>query len=146
MALYYTTSADLLDLLTTEEQAEITTESGAVPDATIINNALQDAEGIVNSKLGVVYAVPALTSAGGVPAEIRRAVRIVARMLLFSRRVPPMHVEAEYEAILVWLDEVSGGRAVINLMVDGVSENNEGTAASNGVATQSGLTFSKLVP
>jgi phage gp36-like protein len=143
MALFYASVSDLGDLLTERELYEITTESGDTPEEEILLRALERAERVVDSKIGVRYSTPALASDGSVLMEINQACISVARYLLYSRRVPPDHVRLSYEDTMRWLNDVSMGRAVINLMAADGNESTTATAAF-GSASRSGVALSSI--
>ena len=144
MSLHYSDSSDLHSLMTERELYEITTEEGGDSDEYVIADALERAERIVDSKVGVKYSIPALASDGSIPQELKNAALMIGRYLLYTRRVPPDHVRVAYADTMAWLDDVSRGLAVINLMVSGEAENNDFDRVATGSTTRSGLQFSYL--
>ena len=60
----YCSEDDLLKMIPQSELAELTAESGEVPDSLIIVEAISKAEAEIDSYLGVKYAVPLSTAAG----------------------------------------------------------------------------------
>lgn len=96
------------------ELALITTDdTGATtPDAAVIAEAIDDAEGIIDSYVGLKYVVP-MTS---VPLAIVRAAVSLAIYFLYENKSTARadeNIRKNYEDALQYLKDVSAGKAVI---------------------------------
>ena len=63
----YCSEDDLLKMIPQSELAELTAESGEVPDSLIIDDAISKAEAEIDSYLGVKYVVPVAAA----PAQVK---------------------------------------------------------------------------
>jgi phage gp36-like protein len=101
---------DLLKMIPQAELAELTVESGEVPDSLIIADAICKAEAEIDSYLGVRYVVPLADP----PAQVKALAVDLALYRLFSRRsiAPPVRQD-KYEAAVAFLKQVAAGQLVI---------------------------------
>jgi phage gp36-like protein len=106
----YCTADDLLQMIPASELAALTTESGDVADAEIVNGAISKADAEIDSYLGSRYAAPL----SPVPAQMQALSVDLALYHLYSRRsiVPPVRKD-KYEAAVAWLRQVAAGEAVV---------------------------------
>jgi phage gp36-like protein len=106
----YCSEDDLLKMIPQSELAELTVESGEVPDSCIIVEAISKAGAEIDSYLGVKYVVP-LTAP---PAQVKALAVDLAIYHLCSRRsvVPPVR-QQKYDAAVVFLKQVAAGQIVI---------------------------------
>lgn len=106
----YCTQDDIKKLIPEQELAELTTESGSVPDADVVAEAISRADAEIDSYLGGRYATP-LT---GVPARVKAISVDIATFYLYLRRaVVPEVWEKNYERAVMFLQSVARGEAVI---------------------------------
>ena len=106
----YCSEEDLLKMIPQSELAELTAESGEVPDSLIIVDAIDKAGGEIDAYLGVKYVVPLAAP----PAQVKALAVDLAIYHLYSRRsvVPPVR-QQKYEAAVVFLKQVAAGQLVI---------------------------------
>jgi phage gp36-like protein len=106
----YCTEDDLLKMIPQPELAELTAESGEVPDSLIINDAISKAGAEIDSYLGVKYVVPLAAA----PDRVKALAVDLAVYHLYSRRsVVPMVRQQKYEAAVAFLKQVVAGQMVI---------------------------------
>jgi phage gp36-like protein len=106
----YCCEDDLLKMIPQSELAELTAESGEVPDSLIINEAISKAEAEIDSYLGVRYVVPLAAP----PARVKALAVELAIYHLYSRRsvAPPVR-QRNYEEAVAFLKQVAAGQVVI---------------------------------
>jgi phage gp36-like protein len=106
----YCSEDDLLKMLPQPELAELTAESGEVPDSLIITEAIGKADAEIDSYLGVRYIVPLVSP----PAQVKALSVDLALYHLYSRRsvVPPVR-QQKFDAAVAFLKLVGAGQAVI---------------------------------
>jgi phage gp36-like protein len=106
----YCSEDDLLNMIPQTELAELTVESGEVPDSLIIAEAISKAEAEIDSYLGVRYAVPLSDP----PDQVKALAVDLAIYRLYSRRsvVPPVR-QQNYDTAVAFLKQVAAGQAVI---------------------------------
>ena len=106
----YCSEDDLLKMIPQDELADLTVESGEVPDSLIIVDAISKAEAEIDSYLGVKYVVPLSAP----PAQVKALAVDVAIYHLYSRRsiVPPVR-QQKYDTAVAFLKQVVAGQAVI---------------------------------
>ncbi len=106
----YCSEDDLLKMIPQADLAELTAESGEVPDSLIIIEAISKAEAEIDSYLGVKYVVPL----AGPPDQVKALAVDLAIYHLFSRRsvVPPVR-QQKYDAAVAFLKQVAAGQIVI---------------------------------
>jgi phage gp36-like protein len=106
----YCSEDDLLKMIPQSELAELTAESGEVPDSLIIIDAISKAEAEIDSYLGVKYVVPLSAP----PAQVKALAVDLAIYHLYSRRsVVPMVRQQKYDAAVAFLKQVAAGQLVI---------------------------------
>jgi phage gp36-like protein len=106
----YCSADDLLKMIPQADLADLTVESGEVPDSLIIDEAISKAAAEIDAYLGVKYVVP-LSSP---PDQVKALAVDLAIYHLYSRRsiVPPVW-QQRYEAAMTFLKQVAMGEAVI---------------------------------
>jgi phage gp36-like protein len=106
----YCTEDDLLMMIPQLELAELTVESGEVPDSLIIADAINKAGAEIDSYLGVKYVVPLDTP----PDRVKALAVDLAIYHLYSRRsiVPPVW-QQRHDAAVAFLKQVVAGQMVI---------------------------------
>jgi phage gp36-like protein len=106
----YCSEDDLLKMIPQSELAELTAESGEVPDSLIIIDAISKAEAEIDSYLGVRYVVPLSAP----PAQVKALAVDLAIYHLYTRRsVVPMVRQQKYDAAVAFLKQVAAGQIVI---------------------------------
>jgi phage gp36-like protein len=106
----YCSEDDLVKMIPQSELAELTAESGEVPDSLIIVDAIDKAGGEIDAYLGVKYVVPLATP----PAQVKALAVDLAIYHLYSRRsVVPAVRQQKYEAAVDFLKQVAAGQLVI---------------------------------
>jgi phage gp36-like protein len=106
----YCSADDLLKMIPQADLADLTVESGEVPDSLIIAEAISKAGAEIDAYLGVKYVVP-LSSP---PDQVKALAVDLAIYHLYSRRsiVPPVW-QQRYEAAIAFLKQVETGEVVI---------------------------------
>jgi phage gp36-like protein len=106
----YCSEDDLLKMIPQAELAELTAESGEVPDSLIINEAISKAEAEIDAYLGVSYVVPLAAP----PGRVKGLAVELAIYHLYSRRsvVPPVR-QRNYEEAVAFLKQVAAGQIMI---------------------------------
>jgi phage gp36-like protein len=106
----YCSEDDLLKMISQAELAELTTESGLVPDNLIVLEAIGKAQAEIDSYLGVKYVVPLAAP----PDQVKSLAVDLAIYHLYSRRsvAPPVR-QQKYEAAVAFLKQVAAGQSVI---------------------------------
>jgi len=106
----YCSEDDLLKMIPQAELAELTAESGEVPDSLIIAEAISQAEGEIDSYLGVKYVAPMAAP----PARVKGLAVDLAIYHLYCRRsvAPPVRRQ-NYRDAVAFLQQVAAGEAVI---------------------------------
>ena len=106
----YCSEDDLLKMIPQADLADLTVESGEVPDSLIIVDAISNATAEIDSYLGVKYVVPLATS----PDQVKALAVDLAIYHLFSRRsiIPPVW-QQRYDAAVAFLKQVVAGQMVI---------------------------------
>lgn len=106
----YCSADDLLKMIPQADLADLTVESGEVPDSLIIDEAISKSAAEIDAYLGVKYVVP-LSSP---PDQVKALAVDLAIYHLYSRRsiVPPVW-QQRYEAAITFLKQVVAGEVVI---------------------------------
>ena len=106
----YCSEDDLLKMIPPSELADLTVESGEVPDSLIIAAAISKAEAEIDSYLGVKYVVPLAAP----PDQVKALAVDLAIYHLYSRRsVVPMVRQQKFDAAVAFLKQVAAGQIVI---------------------------------
>ncbi len=110
----YFINQDIIDRVGTEMAAQLTTDSGSVPDQDVLDEVRQSAEGEANAYLARRYDVPVDTSDAERAAMLKGIVLDIAVYRLMLRRVPVSddHVRA-YEAATAVLTKIARGEIVL---------------------------------
>ena len=112
----YASLTDLEQRLGSAVYVQLTDDVGTgVPDADVANEALNGAEGEVNSFLGRRYAVPVEAAGEAQLAAVLKSVTLdLAEYRLHARRpTMPEDVRRKREAAVRWLQLVAAGQAVL---------------------------------
>jgi phage gp36-like protein len=111
----YCTENDLLTMIPQNELAELTADSGDIPDSQVVAEAINRADAEIDAYLGTRYTLP-LTP---VPDQVKGLSMDITLYHIYSRRsvAPPVRRQ-KYEAALSLLKQVAAGEAV----VEGASE------------------------
>ena len=106
----YCSEDDLLKMIPQADLADLTVESGEVPDSLIIIDAISKAGAEIDSYLGVKYVVPLATP----PDRVKALAVDLAIYHLYSRRsiVPPVW-QQRHDAAVAFLKQVVAGQMVI---------------------------------
>ena len=106
----YCSEDDLLKMIPQADLADLTVESGEVPDSLIIIDAISKAGAEIDSYLGVKYVVPMATP----PDRVKALAVDLAIYHLYSRRsiVPPVW-QQRHDAAVAFLKQVVAGQMVI---------------------------------
>ena len=106
----YCSEDDLLKMIPQADLADLTVESGEVPDSLIIADAINKAGAEIDSYLGVKYVVPLATP----PDRVKALAVDLAIYHLYSRRsiVPPVW-QQRHDAAVAFLKQVVAGQMVI---------------------------------
>jgi phage gp36-like protein len=125
----YCTENDLLTLISREELAELTAESGDTPDSQVVAAAISRAEGEIDALAGKRYAVPL----SPVTAQIKGVAMDLALYHLYARRnlAPPVRRQ-KYEAALQFLQQVARGEAVLEGVSGSVPEGEQVESTFSG--------------
>jgi phage gp36-like protein len=106
----YCTQDDLLKMLPEAEMAQLTAESGDVPDAEVVSEAIAKAAAEIDSYLAVRYVLP-LTE---IPAQVKHLAAGMAVYHLYARRGIESPVRAKnYDRAVAFLKDVAAGRTEI---------------------------------
>lgn len=106
----YCTEDDLLPMIPQGELAELTAESGEVPDHAVTAEAIAKAGGEIDAYLGVRYALPLTAN----PPLLKSLAVDLAIYHLYSRRsVAPQVRRQKYEAAVAFLKQVAAGQAAV---------------------------------
>ncbi|MFO7956493.1 MAG: DUF1320 domain-containing protein [Candidatus Brocadiia bacterium] len=101
-------------------------------DTAVVEQAILGAEAVIDTHLGVRFAVPVLTAEGEPPDALRaRAVNLAVYFLQLGRDSLTDDLRAQHEADLEWLREVATGRASL-----GIEPEPAESAGAPGVRTE----------
>ncbi len=108
----YATQQNMIDRFGNEELIELTdrNNTGAI-DATVLDQAIEDASGLVDGYLSGRYTIPLVT----VPPVIERIACDAARYFLYDDAVTD-HVEKNYDNAIAYLIKAAAGK--VDLGVD----------------------------
>jgi phage gp36-like protein len=102
----YCTQNDLLTMISQEELAELTSDSGDLPDPFVVEEAIALATGEIDAYLGSRYALPLMPT----PPRLKALAVDMAIYHLYSRRsVVPTVRRDKYQAGLAFLKAVAAG-------------------------------------
>jgi phage gp36-like protein len=106
----YCTQDDLLKMLPEPEMAQLTAESGDVPDEAVVAEVIAKAAAEIDSYLAVRYVLP-LTE---IPSQVKHLAVDMAIYHLHSRRGMMLEIRGKnYDKSLAFLKDVAAGRAEI---------------------------------
>lgn len=107
----YCTTSDILKSVSHEELVQLTAESGSTPDQSVVEAKIGEADSLIDSYVGVRYAVP-MTS----PPKIVNTLSVqITLYFLFMRRAQrlggiPDAIKQGYDGALRILESVSKGQ------------------------------------
>jgi phage gp36-like protein len=126
----YCTQADIEKLIPITSLAQLTTESGYVPDTDVVAEVIAQADAEIDSYCGRQYSVPF----SPVPARIRTlSVDIAIYRAYLRRQLVPDPARQRYEDAINFLKDVSKGLAVVD---------NAGTTPDPATTGTNSVTFS----
>lgn len=127
---------DLVKMIPEAELAQISTEDGEEADPAVVAEAIAQADGEIDSYLGMRYQVPLAPT----PARVKALSVELAIYHLYSRRsvAPPVRRQ-QYEAAVAFLKQVAAGQAVIT----GADGEPPGTLREFGEFTSADRVFSR---
>lgn len=103
----YATQQDLIDRFGEGELLAVADRDGdAAVDTAVVDRALADADGLIDSYIGARYALPLVA----VPSQLVSAACDIARWKLYTD-APHDRVEGAYKAAIAWLKDIQAGRA-----------------------------------
>lgn len=106
----YCDQDDIEKLIPEQELAELTAESGNIPDADMVDKCIAKADAEIDSYLGVKYTVPFTATT----ARVKSLSEDIAICYLYSRRsVAPELRQENYENTINYLRDVAAGKAVL---------------------------------
>lgn len=102
----YCSQSDLLTMISPEELADLTADSGDLPDAFVVAEAIAQADAEIDAYLGSRYGVPLAP----VPPRLKALSMDMAIYHLYSRRsvAPPVRRD-KYAAAVAFLKAVAAG-------------------------------------
>lgn len=112
----YLTNQDLIDRIGSDlKTAQLTGESGSVPDQAVLTGVREHAESLLDSHLPPKYAPKVdLTAYPHVAKLIKGTALDLAEYLLRSRRPPvPEDYRTKYEDALAWLAKLQKGEVAL---------------------------------
>jgi len=109
----YCTESDLADIKTTAELAQLADLNGdGVADSDVIAKAIDRADRLIDSYVGVKYEVPLDT----VPDTIQNcSISLTIYYLYLARGAVNDDVREEYKAQVRWLEKIAAGRIALGL-------------------------------
>ncbi len=123
----YATLQDLIDRYGSDELEKVAWVEGGGIDQTKVNQALTDADALINSELENRYTTPLVT----VPAVIVSRACEIARYLLHDERANEI-VENRYKDAIKWLQRAGEGKVSL-----GISADEDSSRSDNLVEMQS---------
>ncbi len=108
----YCTYEDLETRLGAEDLAALADYDGdGAADQAVVQQAVESAEAIIDSYLGIRFAVPVLDEEGRAPAVLKtRAVNLAVYFLRLARDSVTEDARAQHEADVEWLRLVASGK------------------------------------
>jgi phage gp36-like protein len=102
----YCSQGDILTMISQEELAQLTADSGNLPDIFVVEEAIAQAGSEIDSYIGSRYATPVTPA----PPRLKALSVDMAIYHLYSRRsaVPPVR-RVKYEAAIAFLKAVAAG-------------------------------------
>jgi phage gp36-like protein len=124
----YCTQTDVQKLIPTQELAELTTETGNIPDASVVSEAIAKADAEIDSYLGVIYTVPL----GSPPVRIRALSEDISIYYLYLRRstVPEARQKA-YDDAIAFLKLIAAGQVSLPAATSPTSQGVQLTSAAS---------------
>ena len=110
----YCTLADIERRITSDDLVRLADHDGdGLADAAVVTQAIEDAQGVIDSYLGVVYAVP-------IPAPIPDVLRqycvtMAVYFLCKGRRALTPETIDNYDKAIAWLKAVVAGTATLGI-------------------------------
>ena len=112
----YATNQQLIDRgESPEAMAHLTKNPGGDPDQEVLTDAIQSAEGHINSKVAMRYGTPVdVTVDDEVEKVLKNATLTMAMYDLMGRNgLVPDSVQKVYDRLIKWLDNIAAGKAVL---------------------------------
>lgn len=111
----YSLKADILNQMSDEELAQLTSEQGDFVDDLVITAAIADADSLIDSYVGRQYVVPVSPT----PARLKNISAMIAVYNLHSRRSAKLGgvneaIRTNYEDCISYLKDISVGKAVLD--------------------------------
>jgi len=124
----YCAKTDILNQMSEQTLAQLTSESGDVIDDIVVSAVITDADSLVDSYCGGRYTLPF----SPVPARVKNCSVAIAIYNLYSRR-PAMggvneSIRKNYEDVVSFLKDISTGKAII----DGAAKPTANVSATGG--------------
>lgn len=114
----YATTAELQARFASAEEAAFATdtESTGTPSSTVLDDAIEFAEGEINSRIGKRYATPVVVSGNTeLTALLKRKTLDIAEWHLLGRSDHVSEVKtSRYERAMDWADGVSEGKFILS--------------------------------
>jgi phage gp36-like protein len=118
----YCTQNDIEKLIPVQELAELTTESGSIPDAAVVTETIAKADAEIDAYLGVICTVPLNVA----PARIKALSEDISIYYLYMRRsIIPEARQKAYDDAIAFLRLLATGKAIL--------PDTDGSAGSQGV-------------
>jgi phage gp36-like protein len=113
----YCTSADIETRIGPADLAALADHDGdGNPDGDVVTQAIRSAESLMDSYIGVRYAVPVELPGGGCPEVVTtRAVNLAVYFLRLGRDSVTEDARAQYEDDVRWLTQVAAGRVSLGV-------------------------------
>lgn len=112
----YATTSELQARFNSAEEVALLTHTVGTPDATVLTDMLESAEGDINSRIGKRYATPVVVTANTeLTALMKRKTLDLAEFYLLREgdRVSALK-ERQGESVLLWADSIAEGRYVLS--------------------------------
>lgn len=116
----YCTPQDIQTRIGPEDLAALADHDGdGEPDEPVVQQAILAAAAVIDSHLGVRFAVPVLVSGGAPPDALRLcAVNLAVYFLHLGRDSVTENLRRQHESDLKWLRHVATGRASVGVEPD----------------------------
>lgn len=131
----YITQDDLLRVMSQNDLIQLTDDEGVgEADATVVANAIADAEGEFAGYAGKRFTLPVdLTVHGSAAATIKRVISVLACYALWSRKARMSDgVRQRYEDAITWLRDLSRGLVTLGATPEPTDSGNTGRVQGGG--------------
>src|SRR5213075_1292413 len=111
----YSTKTDILNQISDEELAQLSSEQGDFIDDVVVSSAISTADSLIDSYVGRVYVVPVSPT----PPRLKNISATIAVYNLHARRSGKLGgvneaIRTSYEDCLGYLKDISTGKAVLD--------------------------------